>query len=132
MEKEDLEKALAQEAQVTVDTPPPPLPAADAGAIDAEAAQETIISLSTVAPAKAAVFSRFDTLWIVVDSASAAEPEIDGPDEGFLGSPKTLKFQGGTAYRYALPKNRYVSVERKNLGWRVIIGQEARIPPAAA
>lgn len=118
-----------EDSALVVDSAPAAEPAAEP---EPPAAPETVISISTVAPAKAAVFTRFDTLWIVLDSASAAAPTVTGPDEGFLGRPKTLKFAGGTAYRYAMPKQRHISVERRNLAWRVTLGTEVRLPPSAA
>lgn len=96
--------------------------------------EKTKISISGIEPIKIAVFERFNTLWIVTDTPAAAalEPEITGPLAGILGRAKLLKFQGGAAWRYSLPEGNFVSVEKNNLTWNIIISptqQEKRESP---
>lgn len=93
--------------------------------------EPTTISLSTVQPSKIAVFTRYGTLWLVMEgkAATASEPTIAGPDAGFLGKPKQLAFEGGRAYRYTMPGNRDVSVSRKSLMWEITLGRNLRETP---
>lgn len=83
--------------------------------------EPTKITISTVEPAMMAAFTRFGTLWIVMDSkaAGAIAPDVKGPQAGILGKPKLLKFDGGIAYRYTMPPQHYVSVARKSMTWEV-------------
>ena len=83
----------------------------------------TVITLSTVEPTRLAVFKRFGTLWIVMDTeaAGAIAPSASGPEAGLLGNAKITKFKGGTAYRYTLPPDRFLSAEKENLTWRVML-----------
>ncbi|TAL30289.1 MAG: hypothetical protein EPN97_12765 [Alphaproteobacteria bacterium] len=94
--------------------------------------EPTKISISTVEPARLAVFSRFDVLWIVLDSeaAGAVLPGASGPEAGLLGTPQVVGFKGGTAYRYTLPPKRYLSIEKKSLTWNVYISTSQRQTPA--
>ena len=97
---------------------PPEMPAAPPAAVDQE---PTKISISTVEPTRLAVFSRFDILWIVLDSeaAGAVAPDVSGPEAGLLGNGKVVRFKGGTAYRFVLPAKRYLSIEKHSLTWEV-------------
>jgi hypothetical protein len=99
----------------------PGVPPATIEEIVATPEEATVISISTLEPARLAVFSRFDTLWIVMESStgSAENPEIKGPQAGLLGKPRILKFEGGTAYRYQMPPGAHVFVDKKNLTWSV-------------
>lgn len=91
---------------------------------DAADAPVTTISFSSVEPARAAVFSRFGTLWIVTDiKAAAATPETDGPEAGFLGKAKVMPFENGTAYRFTLPEGDDFAVAHKGLNWTVAVGK---------
>lgn len=94
--------------------------------------EPTKISISTVEPARLAVFSRFDVLWIVLDSeaAGAVLPDASGPEAGILGTPKVVKFKGGTAYRYTLPPKRYLSIAKKSLTWEVYVSTSQVQTPA--
>ncbi len=94
----------------------------------------TTITLSTVQPSKLAVFARGNTLWLVLDgtASTATDPIVKGPDEGLLGKPKVLTFDGGRAYRYALPPNRDVAINRKGLMWDITLGRDLREPPQIA
>lgn len=96
------------------------------------AEEPTKISISTVEPARLAVFSRFDMLWIVLDSeaAGAVLPDASGPEAGLLGTPKVVKFKGGTGYRYILPPHRYLRVDKKSLTWEVYISTTQSQTPA--
>ncbi len=120
--------ALPVDPALKIDTPPAPASMAEAPDIKIE---PTTISLSTVEPTKLAVFTRFGTLWLVMDgkAASAAAPKITGPDAGFLGQPKQLTFEGGRAYRYTMPANREVVINRKSLMWEVTLGRDLRETP---
>lgn len=116
--------ALPADPAIRVDQSPSPV-ASDGAPVQARI-DPTVINLSTVEPGKIAVFTRYDTLWIVMEgkAASAAAPTVTGPDADFLGKPRQLAFDGGRAYRYALPGNRDVIVTRKSLMWEVTIGRD--------
>lgn len=94
----------------------------------------TTITLSTVEPTKVAIFQRYGQLWIVMDgkAASATPPMITGPDEGFLGAPQVLEYDGGRAYRYNMPRGRDITVARKALMWVITLGQGLSEPPPKA
>lgn len=118
--------ALPADPALKVDVPPPSVaPAPDIKV------EPTTISLSTVEPSKLAVFTRYGTLWVVMDgkAASASDPTILGPDAGFLGKPKQLTFEGGRAYRYSMPANREVTISRKSLMWEITLGRDLREVP---
>lgn len=93
--------------------------------------EDTHITISTVSPARMAVFVRYDTLWIVLDTPAvgAIMPDVKGPFSGLLGQPKMLKFDGGTAYRYLLPAKTGVRVTRKSLTWDVALTHERTQAP---
>ncbi|MEZ0222934.1 MAG: hypothetical protein ACAH83_00140 [Alphaproteobacteria bacterium] len=145
------EERPAQPAQPALSAEPagPPVPAAVTTAaatpgiiidkvpvVPVEAAplpeDPTKISISTVEPTRIAVFSRFDMLWIVLDSeaAGAVLPNASGPEAGILGTPKVVKFKGGTGYRYTLPPKRYLSIGKKSLTWEVYISTAQVQTPA--
>lgn len=119
---------LPKDPAVQVDMAPPPQTLAEAPEIKIE---PTTISLSAVEPTKLAVFTRYGTLWLVMDgkAASAAEPVINGPDADVLGKAKQLTFEGGRAYRYTMPANREVAISRKSLMWEVTLGRDLRETP---
>ena len=133
---EDLRKAIESKMPavpvppVIVDEAPPPAIAKQEAAPAPRA--PTVITISTIAPTRLAVFKRFGVLWIVMDTeaAGALEPSATGPEAGLLGNPKIVKFKNGTAYRYTLPPARFVSVEKENLTWRVTLSADDRQPPA--
>ncbi|MBI1214765.1 MAG: hypothetical protein GC185_02975 [Alphaproteobacteria bacterium] len=116
---------------IIVDEAPPPetggVEGGTVGGTDAQAQtpappmEPTVITLSSLEPARLAVFKRFRTLWIVMDSETmgALTPETRGPEAGLLGNAKPLKFKGGMAFRYLLPPGRYLNVEKQGLTWRV-------------
>lgn len=83
----------------------------------------TTMTISTLEPVKIAVFSRFDTLWVVLDSSAAGvtTPKVSGPRAGLLGEAQTLKFDGGTAYRYHMPEGTHVGVDKKNGDWLITV-----------
>jgi hypothetical protein len=93
-------------------------------------AAPTVVTLSTLEPSRLAVFKRFRTLWIVMDSetAGALAPEVSGPEAGLMGAAKPLKFRGGMAYRYLLPPHRNISVEKQGLVWRVSLSARPAQP----
>lgn len=101
-------------AHVPAAAPPDVLPAA---------APETVVTVSTAAPTRIAVFRRAGFLWIVDDgqSGSAFAPEIDGPQAGFLGKGKPFRFKDGSAWRYTMPPNMNVSVRKKGLLWQIVL-----------
>ncbi len=92
----------------------------------------TVITISTIEPTRLAVFSRFNNLWIVLDTeaAGAINPSAAGPEAGLLGNPRIIKMKGATGYHYGLPQQRYVSVERQNLTWRISISNRLNQMPA--
>ncbi len=94
--------------------------------------QPTVITLSTIEPTRLAVFSRFNNLWIVLDTeaAGAINPSAAGPEAGLLGNPRIIKMKGATGYHYGLPQQRFVSVERQNLTWRISISNRLNQMPA--
>lgn len=94
--------------------------------------QPTVITLSTIEPARLAVFSRFNNLWIVLDTeaAGAISPSAAGPEAALLGNPRIIKMKGATGYHYSLPQQRFVSVERQNLTWRVTLSNRVSQMPA--
>jgi hypothetical protein len=129
------------------DATPEPAPAAAAVkaaetvlATDEQASPEAVeapatkITFSTVEPTRLAVFTRFNTLWVVLDSeaAGAIAPDASGPEAGLLGSPKIFKIKGGTAYRYSLPPKRYVSVQKESLTWNVLVSTTQKQLPSRA
>lgn len=83
----------------------------------------THITLTSLAPVRTAVFTRGNHLWIVTDSrtGSVGTPKPDGPLSGIIGTPRTVVFDGGTAYRYHMPDQTFVKVEKNNLTWQVSI-----------
>lgn len=103
-----------------------PLPAAIG------AGEETNITLSSLLPMRLAVFERFGTFWIVTDSdsVSAALPVIAGPMKEFIRPPRVLRFEGGVAYRYALPKKFYPQVSKQNLLWKIALLEDPPPPDA--
>lgn len=130
-EKPVTDKPLLDRAGVIVDKMPPETAsavtpeavAAEAPADEAVADEPTKITISTVEPAMMAAFTRFGTLWVVMDSkaAGAIAPDVKGPQAGLLGRPKLLKFDGGIAYRYIMPPEHFVSVTRKSMTWEVAL-----------
>jgi hypothetical protein len=117
------EAAPVPEVQEATASPPPP-----------EVKPEiTKINVTTLGTVKAAVFTRFDALWIVIDSATpgAQLPEVLGPQAGILGKPKVLKFAGGTAYRYPMPPKMYLGVQKNNLTWEISLNNYPVQPPAS-
>lgn len=136
---EDIRKALERKmpavpvAPVIVDeAPPPPATAQRQEAAPPAPREPTVITISTIAPVKLAVFKRFGILWVVMDTeaAGAMEPSAAGPEAGLLGNAKIVKFSGGTAYRYTLPPDRFVSVTKENMTWQITLSGEHRQSPA--
>lgn len=134
----DIEKSLAQKMpavpapSVIVDVAPPETTAAVAPQPPPE---PTVISISTVEPVRLAVFTRFDTLWVVMDTeaAGAMPPGVSGPEAGLLGNGKLVKLSGGTAYRYTRPPGgMFISAERDKLQWRVRLTRSPAQSPATA
>ena len=106
--------------------------AAEEKPADALEKDATKITFSTVEPTRLAVFSRFNTLWVVLDSeaAGAISPDASGPEAGLLGSPKVIKLKGGIAYRYSLPEKRFVSVQKESLTWHVFVTAQQKQTPS--
>lgn len=135
---EDVRKAIESKMPavpvppVIVDEAQKPAPAAAEKEEAAQARAPTVITISTISPAKLAVFQRFGVLWIVADTEAvgAIAPSAAGPEAGLLGNARILKFKGGTAYRYTLPPGKHLSVARENLAWRVTLSAEDRQPAA--
>lgn len=99
----------------------PITPSSEAPPADMDNTLPTTLTVSTLEPAKIAVFTRFETLWVVLDSSAAGvqPPQPRGPMAGLMGTPQVMKFEGGTAYRYALPRGNFVSVSKKNADWKI-------------
>jgi hypothetical protein len=83
----------------------------------------TTLRFSSVAPLQLAVFVRGDYLWIVTEGStgSAQTPEAQGPLAKLIGTPEVSRFTGGTAYRYRLPPQTFVAVDKSNMVWEVAL-----------
>lgn len=83
----------------------------------------TQITLTSLAPVRTAVFTRGNHLWLVTDSrtGSVGAPKPEGPLAGIVGAPRVVVFDGGTAYRYRLPDQTFVNVQKNNLTWQLDI-----------
>ncbi len=81
----------------------------------------THIVLTSLAPLRTAVFTRGHDLWLITDTqtGSVGAPKPEGPLAGIIGTPRVVVFDGGTAYRYRLPEQTFVNVEKQNLTWKV-------------
>jgi len=81
----------------------------------------TTLRFSSVAPLQLAVFTRGAYLWIVTEGStgSAQLPEAQGPLAKMMGAPQVSRFSGGIAYRYRLPPQTFVSVDKTNMVWEV-------------
>lgn len=122
---------------VIVDAAPPadtapPVSAASMEQQTPPVVQPTVITLSTIEPARLTVFSRFNNLWIVLDTeaAGAINPSAAGPEAALLGNPRVIKMKGATGYHYSLPQQRFISVERQNLTWRISLSNRLSQMPA--
>jgi|GEM_PF-792220 len=107
---------ILKTAAVIIDKPPTqPVPVTEQ--------PPTVITLSGLAPVRLAVFTRFHYLWIVSDSTtgSVQVPSAQGPMSVIMGNPRVIRFDNGTAYRYRMPPQSYIAVEKQNLTWRVSI-----------
>lgn len=130
------EKPAAPKPKAPATPPAAPSPAVaknePAPAAPSIAENMTTISLPTISPTRFAVFTRFGTLWVVMDaeSAGAFTPSVAGPDAGLIGNAKPLRFNGGTAYRYTLPPGKFIDVKKENLTWNVIIANARLQPPS--
>lgn len=111
--------AAAPVESVIVDQPPAPVAEPEPATV----LPPTSITVSSLAPLRMAVFSRGDYLWLVTDSTtgSVQMPQAEGPLAGIIGAPEMVKFDGGTAYRYRMPDDTFIKVEKNNLIWRVDI-----------
>lgn len=124
-----VEKLAAQLPEAEVSAAPlaesfdPPLGTPDAAPPPEE---PTKISISTVSPTRLAVFTRYDTLWIVMDAeaSGAMDPSVSGPVAGLLGSAKLFKFDGGTAFRYTLPARTNLKIVKKALAWDILLTRD--------
>lgn len=110
-------------------------PAAPENQETAAATKETTtrIVIAPIESTNIAVFTRFHTLWIVMDipAPGAVLPVVSGPLKGHLGPAKTLRFKNGIAFRYSVPPGYNVSVLKHSLTWDVAISRQAeRQPPA--
>lgn len=98
-----------------------PAAAAAAPAPEMQEQERTKIRFSSVAPLQVAVFIRGERLWVVTDAGtgSAQTPEAQGPLAQLVGKPEIARFSGGIAYRYRLPPQTFVTVEKSNMEWEV-------------
>ncbi|MBI3441128.1 MAG: hypothetical protein HY052_04905 [Proteobacteria bacterium] len=90
------------------------------------------ITLSFLAPTRLAVFERSDALWIITDSTVRTTlPVITGPMAAFISPPKTMRFDGGTAYRYTFPQKFHPDIKKRNLSWDIslLTAPPQPIPP---
>ncbi len=98
------------------------------------AAQDvTRIVIAPIEATNIAVFTRFHTLWIVMDATSTGTilPDVNGPLKDVLGASKTLRFKNGIAFRYNIPPDQTISVLKHSLTWNIAIARTAeREPPA--
>ncbi len=100
-----------------------PQPAAAEPAPPAEP-QRTTLRFSSIAPLQMAVFTRDNKLWIVSEGStgSAQSPEAKGPLANMMGTPDVMRFAGGIAYRYQLPPETFVGVDKNNMTWEINLG----------
>ncbi len=79
----------------------------------------TTITLSTIKPASLAVFERFGSLWLVVDTSFASIiPVVAGGFSSKLGKAEQVEIDGGVAYRFNMPKHAELdSIRFNNLSW---------------
>lgn len=105
---------LVDEAIAAEEEPPPPPPET----------QRTTLSFSSIAPLQMAVFTRDNKLWIVSEGStgSAQSPAASGPLANMMGKPEVMRFAGGIAYRYNLPPETFVGVDKANMTWQVTLG----------
>ncbi len=104
---------------------PPPVP-------PGEADQTATVSISSLTPLRLAVFVRARALWIVTDATgvNVQTPVVAGPMASMVSGPQVLPLQGGTAFRYVLPKRAYYPVvTKRDLSWKVEL---LPYPPSAA
>jgi tetratricopeptide (TPR) repeat protein len=131
--KEAVQEPLKTEAAEIKTEPPVPAAAVhgDEKVDDRAPEATTEITLSFLAPSRLAVFERSSVLWVVSDftASTATPPVITGPMAEFVAPPKTLRFEGGTAYRYTFPKKFYPRVEKQNLTWKISLLPEPYEPP---
>ncbi|MBW7910807.1 MAG: tetratricopeptide repeat protein [Alphaproteobacteria bacterium] len=112
--------ALAQLPQnVIVDEAPNPQPLV----VPPQEDPRTKLRFSSIAPLQLAVFTRGDYLWIVAEgtTGSAQNPEAEGPLGKLMGAPEVMRFASGTAYRYRLPPQTFVSVDKSNMVWEITL-----------
>lgn len=112
-------KVAAQLPQeVLVDAAPQPAEAPPAEP------QRTTLRFSSIAPLQMAVFTRDSKLWIVSEGStgSAQSPEAKGPLANMMGTPDVMRFTGGIAYRYQLPPETFVGVDKNNMTWEINLG----------
>lgn len=112
--------ALAQMPQnVIVDEAPNPEPLV----VPPQEDPRTKLRFSSIAPLQMAVFIRGDYLWIVAEgtTGSAQNPEAEGPLGKLMGAPEVMRFASGTAYRYRLPPQTFVSVDKSNMVWEITL-----------
>ncbi len=115
---------------VSAAAPAPQEPAAQAD--DDMPMDPTTITVSSMIPSHLAVFERSGALWVVTDlPPTSALPLIEGPMAGFVQAPKVLKFDGGTAYRYVLPRKFHIAVQKKGLSWQVWLATQSLTKPQA-
>lgn len=107
-----------QEGPAVTAAPVTPVTAMAAEQVDTT---PTHIRLDTLEPVRLAVFTRFNTLWFVVDTTSAAlqPPTISGPLAARLGSAKVTTFDGGIAFRYTLPPETFLTARKENMAWDI-------------
>lgn len=105
-----------------------PAPAEDAAAANAAAANTgpTSISFAMLEPSKIATFTRFNQLWVVIDTknGSAQPPKIEGGLADKISAPRVISMNNGTAYRFTLPRHLNYSVRKENMSWKVLISEE--------
>ena len=101
-----------------------PAEAAASAPVPPQEVQRTTLSFSSIAPLQMAVFTRDDKLWIVTEGSagSAQSPAATGPLAQMMGAPDIMRFTGGTAYRYRLPPETFVGVDKTNMMWQVSLG----------
>ncbi len=105
---------IVDETVAADEEPPPPPPET----------QRTTLSFSSIAPLQMAVFTRDSKLWIVSEGStgSAQSPAASGPLAKLMGAPEVMRFAGGIAYRYNLPPETFVGVDKTNMTWQVTLG----------
>lgn len=91
---------------------------------------EHTLSVTTTEAVGMAAFTRFGTLWIVLDRPGFhMAPQISGPEKSKFGTFKRIDLPNATAYTAQMPAGAgpYIYGEGGGLVWRVVVTPKARM-----